>query len=115
MKISTIKDLIVVRKNAILEAITDFCQHYLDEEYLGLCIKMLEKLSRKRSVPFNSGQINSWAAGIIYAIGQVNFLFDKAQRYPCAIPNYLYFLSSLFKYRIIQSQIASIYPKNQSF
>ncbi len=41
---------------------------------------MLEKLSRKRSVPFNSGQINSWAAGIIYAIGQVNFLFDKLDR-----------------------------------
>jgi hypothetical protein len=26
-----------------------------------------------------SGRANSWAAGIVYAVGQVNFLFDKSQ------------------------------------
>ena len=35
-------------------------------------------MSRKRNVPFLSGRINVWAAGVIYSLGQVNFLFDKS-------------------------------------
>lgn len=39
---------------------------------------MVEKLGRKRTVPSMSGKLEVWAAGIIHAIGTVNFLFDKS-------------------------------------
>ncbi len=38
---------------------------------------MAAALSRKRPSPLSTGRERSWAVGIIYALGQVNFLFDK--------------------------------------
>ena len=35
-------------------------------------------MSRKRSIPFLSGKIEIWASAIVYALGQINFLFDKS-------------------------------------
>ena len=34
-------------------------------------------MSRKRNIPFLSGRIEIWAAAIVYALGSINFLFDK--------------------------------------
>lgn len=60
--------------------ITDaFCQTHLNQEYADLCRKMAAALSRKRPSPLENGRLKSWAAGIVYALGQVNFLFDKSQ------------------------------------
>lgn len=39
---------------------------------------MAATLSRKRPSPLESGRTRSWAAGIVYALGRVNFLFDKS-------------------------------------
>lgn len=39
---------------------------------------MVQKLGRKREVPFKRGKLEIWASGIIYALGQINFLFDKS-------------------------------------
>jgi hypothetical protein len=35
-------------------------------------------LSRKRPSPLESGRERSWAAGIVYALGRVNFLSDDS-------------------------------------
>ena len=43
-----------------------------------LCEKLIQKMSRKKNVPFLSGHIEIWAASVIYAIGSINFLFDKS-------------------------------------
>jgi hypothetical protein len=40
---------------------------------------MTATLCRKRPSPLNSGPALSWACGIAYAVGRVNFLFDKHQ------------------------------------
>jgi hypothetical protein len=56
-----------------------FCREYLNEEYAELARKMAATLARKRPSPLVSGRANSWAAGILYTLGQVNFLFDKSQ------------------------------------
>ena len=61
---------------AILEP---YCDQYLNEEYKALCLHALEKLCRKRPSPLVSGRSKTWAAGIIYAIGHNNFIFDKPQ------------------------------------
>ncbi|MEK5030342.1 DUF6398 domain-containing protein [Paenibacillus sp. FSL R7-0302] len=66
------------KKEQLLQLVRGFCQEYLDEDYEQLCCKMVEKLGRKRTVPFMSGKLEIWAAGIIHAIGTINFLFDKS-------------------------------------
>jgi hypothetical protein len=61
-------------------ALTDsICKEHLNEDYAVLSRKLAATLSRKRPSPLASGQPKSWAAGIVYALGQVNFLFDKSQ------------------------------------
>ena len=60
-----------------IELTTTFCQSHIDQEYDMLCRKLIEKIARKRTVPFLSGRIEIWAAAVVYAIGSINFLFDK--------------------------------------
>ncbi len=66
-------------KYAEIVSLTDeFCDKYLTEEYAQLARYAAAALSRKRLSPLNTGKINSWACGIIYALGFVNFLFDQS-------------------------------------
>jgi len=67
------------RFNEIVVISDDFCKQHLNEEYAELARQMAATLARKRPSPLVNGQVRSWAAGIIYALGQVNFLFDKSQ------------------------------------
>jgi hypothetical protein len=61
-------------------ALTDaFCQQHLNEEYRALCRLMAAKLCRKRPPPVATGKPNTWACGIVYSVGRINFLFDKSQ------------------------------------
>jgi hypothetical protein len=55
-----------------------FCDEHLDEEYKELAEKLILTMKRKRPAPFLRGRANTWAAAIIYALGQINFLFDKS-------------------------------------
>lgn len=54
------------------------CRQGLNEEYAQLARKAAEVLSRKRPSPLLGGRVPGWACGIVYALGQVNFLFDKS-------------------------------------
>jgi hypothetical protein len=62
----------------LLELTRTFCAQKLDDDYSELCEKLIKKLGRKRDVPFQRGKIEIWAASVIYAIGTINFLFDKS-------------------------------------
>lgn len=63
-----------------IAALTDqFCAERLDAEYAALCRKLVAKLARKRPSPLVRGEPRIWAAGALYAIGRVNFLFDRSQ------------------------------------
>ena len=64
---------------AIAKWIEPFCDTHLNDEYKVLCLKALEKLCRKRPSPLLSGREYTWAAAIVYAIGQANFIFDRSQ------------------------------------
>jgi hypothetical protein len=62
-----------------ITALTDgFCRAVLDEEYADMCRVMTAKLCRKRPSPLASGRAKNWAAGIVHAVGTVNFAFDKS-------------------------------------
>lgn len=57
-----------------------FCKEYLNEEYRHLARRATAAMCRKRLTPLVKGDLASWACGIIYALGFVNFLFDKNQK-----------------------------------
>jgi hypothetical protein len=69
---------IEVKKTQIHDLIKEFCILYLDDEYYELSLGLLNKLGRKREVPFKNGKAEIWAAAIIHALGSINFLFDKS-------------------------------------
>jgi hypothetical protein len=64
----------------IISIADSFCSAHLNLEYAGVCRELVAKLARKRPSPLLRGQPRIWAAGVIYAVGQVNFLFDPSQR-----------------------------------
>jgi len=65
--------------DAIIALTDQFSQLYLNEEYRDLCRRMAAKLCHKRPSPVATGKINTWACGIVYSVGRINFLFDKSQ------------------------------------
>ncbi len=59
--------------------ITDeVCAKLLDAEYASLARQVVAKLARKRPSPLHGGRRVTWAAAVVYALGQVNFLFDSS-------------------------------------
>jgi len=67
------------RYDAIVELTDHVCQEYLTNEYQEFSRRIAAKLCRKRPSPLATGKPNTWACGIVYALGKVNFLFDKSQ------------------------------------
>jgi hypothetical protein len=63
----------------VVTTLTDaFCREHLDEDYRLLAQRMTAALCRKRPSPLASGQLRSWACGIVHALGQINFLTDRS-------------------------------------
>lgn len=61
-------------------AVTDaVCLDHLDREYADLCQAVVGKLGRKRPSPLVRGDSRIWAAGVVHAVGQLNFLSDPSQ------------------------------------
>ncbi len=65
--------------DTIAGLIDQFCQEHLNAEYDQLCLRLAAALARKRPSPITRGKPAVWACGIVYAMGTVNFLFDKSQ------------------------------------
>lgn len=72
------KQKIKEREEKLLELTGTFCAQKLDDKYPQLSEKLIKKLGRKREVPFQRGKLEIWAAAVVYAIGSINFLFDKS-------------------------------------
>ena len=66
------------REKQLIDMTSSFCDEKLDDEYKQLSIRLIEKMGRKHDVPFKRGKLEIWASAVIYALGQVNFLFDKS-------------------------------------
>ena len=64
---------------AIVKLTDGFAKRQLNEEYAQMIRHATAALCRKRPSPLVSGKPNTWACGIIHALGMVNFLFDKSQ------------------------------------
>ncbi len=73
-------------KEELLQLTLSFCNEYLDEEYTDLCSRLIDKMSRKRQVPYLSGRLTIWAGAVIHALGTINFLFDRSTQPYVAAP-----------------------------
>jgi Domain of unknown function (DUF6398) len=67
------------RAEAIIEVTDATCHEHLDDEYGQIARRLVARLARKRPSPLSRGDVRIWAAGVIYAVGQINFLFDRSQ------------------------------------
>jgi hypothetical protein len=56
----------------------DVCNRQLNSEYRDLARAMTAALCRKRPSPLTSGQPRTWACGIVYVLGRINFLGDPS-------------------------------------
>ena len=81
----------------IIELISEFSDEYLDGELKSLNIKLAHELSGK--VSFSSDPPEIWAGGIIYAVGQLNFLFDYEIK-PCIDRDYIGYYFSVDQRKI---------------
>ncbi len=71
------KEILNDKKIQLISLTKGFSEEYLNEEYEVVIEKLINKMARKRTVPFMSGKIEIWAAAVIHALGSINFLFDK--------------------------------------
>jgi hypothetical protein len=67
------------RAQQIIDVTDAACREHLDAEYGLLTRRLVARLARKRPSPLTRGDARIWAAGAVYVIGQVNFLFDRTQ------------------------------------
>ena len=67
------------RYGAVTEITDELCRQHLNDEYADLSRKMAAALTIDRPSPLESGRARSWAAGIVYALGRVNFLSDSSR------------------------------------
>jgi len=67
------------RFDEIVSLVADVWTH-LTEEYASVTRALAAALARKRPSPLLRGHTRTWACGLTYTIGTVNFLFDPAQQ-----------------------------------
>ena len=75
-----VPDAVRQRFDAIVGLIDGVCRAHLTEEYASLGRELATALARKRPSPLLQGRAPTWACGITYTLGTVNFLFDPTQR-----------------------------------
>ena len=61
----------------ILDLLEPFCEKYLNEEYWELCHDMAVEIY-DLGAPLDKGKPQSWASGIVHALGMINFLQDSS-------------------------------------
>jgi hypothetical protein len=66
--------------DAIVALTDEFCRKHLNEEYRDLAWDMTAAVARKRPSPLASGQPRTWACGILWALGKLNFLSDPSSQ-----------------------------------
>jgi hypothetical protein len=64
------------RVAAMLRVTDGVASEQLDEEYRDLARALVGKLARKRPSPMARGDETIWAGTVLYALGQINYLFD---------------------------------------
>lgn len=73
-----VPDEYAVRFTELVKLTDTFCDAHLNIEYKELCREMAVDVCQNDS-PVLKGKTESWAAGIVYSLGRINFLDDPSQ------------------------------------
>ena len=76
----TVPKIVKPRFDEVVGLIDAICHAQLTDEYATVARELAAALARKRPSPLMRGHTRTWACGVTYTIGVVNFLFDPAQR-----------------------------------
>ena len=76
----SVPDAMQSRFQEIFTLTDALCIERLNADYTLLYRELIATFARKRPSPLSGGQAKTWACGIVYSIGFVNFLFDKSQK-----------------------------------
>ncbi len=79
-KVAELPEAVKQVKGVISELTREFCHNHLNNEYAQLSQEIIDLLGGIDPSPLLRGKGTIWAAGIIYALGYVNFLFDKTTK-----------------------------------
>jgi hypothetical protein len=74
-----LSDSIQQKLDEIIAIFEPICRVHINQEYADVSKRLAEEVALLHPSPLASGRARSWAAGIVYAIGRVNFLFDPSQ------------------------------------
>lgn len=77
--VTDVPDAYAERFHELVMLIDSFCGAHLNAEYKELCREMAVAMCQAGS-PVRTGKPQGWAAGIVYAVGRVNFLTDPSQQ-----------------------------------
>jgi len=77
-RLNSVPKLMVPVYEKVVGLTDDICQRQLNSEYRDLARAMAAALCRKRPSPFRSGQPRTWACGIVFVLGRINFLGDPS-------------------------------------
>ncbi len=79
MSALSVPKIVTPRFDTIVGFADAVCRTHLTDEYAALARELAAALARKRPSPLMRGHCDTWACGVMYTIGAVNFLFDPAQ------------------------------------
>lgn len=79
MSALSLPKIVTPRFDTIVGLTDAVCRTHLTDEYAALARELAAALARKRPSPLMRGHCDTWACGVMYTIGAVNFLFDPAQ------------------------------------
>ena len=66
------------KREKLTQMVDGFCDEYLNDEYKEICHEIIEDMANGKSVRYTMGKLEVWASAIIYAVSQINSLFDKS-------------------------------------
>jgi hypothetical protein len=77
-RLNSVPKLMLPVYEKIVGLTDDVCDRHLNPEYRALARAMTAALCRKRPSPLAAGQPRTWACGIVYVLGRINFLGDPS-------------------------------------
>ena len=77
-RLNSVTKLMLPVYEKIVGLTDDVCDRQLNPEYRALARAVTAALCRKRPSPLAAGQPRTWACGIVYVLGRINFLGDPS-------------------------------------
>lgn len=66
------------KREKLTEMIEEFCDKHLTDEYMELSMNVVEEMAGSKNPYYERGNLEVWASAVIYAVCQINSVFDES-------------------------------------